>query len=174
MNRWLAWIVAMRAVAKKDWGDAHPENAAPRHVPVLGWSSDKAAGLSLQSVHEDFQTGFAVVVAQAMPAYYLHVDDAVFWSTKAEDGLCTQLVETAASSLRNIGFTVTDVQHSSEAKKAIGFALEQEPSKLVLTRERMAALYGSLCRLVEIDMVDTVILRSVLAIWIWAATLRRE
>ena len=130
MNRWLAWIAAMRAVAKKDWGDAHPENAAPRHVPVLGWSSDKAAGLSLQSVNEHFQTGLAVVVAQAMPAYYLHVDDAVFWSTKAEDGLCNQLVETAASSLRNIGFTVTDVQHSSEAKKANGFVLEQEPSKL--------------------------------------------
>ena len=123
---------------------------------------------------EHFQTGLAVVVAQAMPAYYLHVDDAVFWSTKAEDGLCNQLVETAASSLRNIGFTVTDVQHSSEAKKAIGFVLEQEPSKLVLTRERMAALYGSLCWLVEIDMVDTVVLRSVLGVWIWAATLGRE
>ena len=94
-------------------------------------------------------------------------------STTRGSSLSDQMVDCAAEALRQIGFTVDDVQYSHEARRAVGFCLENH-KRLVLPRNKLNLLYSSISWLMEAPWVDTVILKSIMGVWIWAATLRRE
>ena len=80
LNRWLAWVTSVRALAKRDWGAAHPDNGNPQHVQVLGWSNAEHDGVSLQSLNENFTSGKPLVMSRPAPGHYVHVDDEGFWS----------------------------------------------------------------------------------------------
>jgi hypothetical protein len=78
----------------------------------------------------------------------------------------------AADALEQVGFLVPN--RGTNAQKTVGFNLHSHPSRFMLPEKKMALLAQPLEWITEVSKVDTVFLKSLMGIWVWAATLARE
>ena len=129
-------------------------------------------------LNEAFSRGTMVSVGKQRVAAYLHVDDGVFASAQSVPREKVQpradaVMEEAAESLEELGFSVKDRFPSAVGQKIVGYQWEACPPELGLDARREALLAGALDYLLRGAKVDVDLLRAVTGVWIWAALLNR-
>ena len=172
--RWFAWLMAATALEWQKFGKETSQKARAMRSTRWAWSSFKSQTGSISSMNEKFINKEPTWVETSIPAVYMHVDDGVVYSIKNSSPSANELMHTMANGLEDIGFEVKDRQESEIAKKAVGFELHKNPCRLKLPNEKAALLQLTMQWLWETDVVDTALLKSVLGIWIWAASLCRN
>jgi len=174
MCNWLGWAALSQIRLAMDFGHRGMCLRVRPRRNLWGWDSSKDTDFSIAVLNEEFVDGKTAVTTTTKAAVYLHVDDGVFLADKNCTPSSQQLMETAAEALEAIGFLVPDRKPPQDTQKMLGFNLCQNPTRLEVPGEKVALITETLLWLALYPVVDTKLLRSVLGMWVWAATVRRE
>ena len=127
------------------------------------------AVLNEESVHGRYNS----IVGKQLGIYY-HVDDGVFLGEGAEKPLVNETMHKCANGLEEVGFSVSDRTEAHDVDKILGYSVQRRPARVFYPSEKGILLESALRHLVGLAWVDTGVLRSILAIWVWGALLRRD
>jgi len=174
MNQWIAWGCLSWVRLHEDYGST---GAWLRSLPsrnLWSWNGSSKEQLSMAVLNENFIEGSMATISQHKSATYLHVDDGVFLTHPKAAPASAELMNTAADALVDIGFKVTDRRPPTPVQKMLGFHLCQHPARLEVPILKVRLIADTMLWLANHWMADTRLIRSVLGMWIWAASLRRE
>ena len=114
------------------------------------------------------ETGKHMLLNPKQLAAYLHVDDAIFMTTRNADPSCNEVMEAVANAMEEVGFLVPEQTTSDKMEKVVGYAPTGKSFKLPL--KKLAALNEMAnCRRLDVNL-----LRVVTGIRMHGAQLRRD
>jgi len=129
-------------------------------------------------MNEELERSRQLLLDGSTEAFYLHVDDGLCLKAQnggADVGAGSEvMMNSIADFLETAGFVVPDRKAKTDPIAALGFAIERYPARVRLPERKLALLDEALGVLERAYAVDVDVVGTVLGIWTWAATVRRE
>ena len=141
----------------------------------FSWSAGtQPSEVGLTFLNEAFIRGSRALVSPKHLVFYLHADDGVCFgkppAPKSSSCLCGEMAETIAEAWEEMGFLVPERSLRRPTAKALGFEWEEDPGLCHPPWAKAAMLQLSFEWQLERSWVCTGILKSLVGIWIWMAS----
>ena len=140
----------------------HPQDLTDQELPAVAF------------LNEDLEHRKNTAIVGKQLGFYLHVDDGVFMGPMKQSAAVDSSMQSSADELETLGFVVADRRSVGQARRVIGYNVEQSPARVSLPSEKQAGLMCALRLILCRRRVHTDILATVVGVWIFGAALRRE
>jgi len=171
---WFAWLMVGQMLLWQKYGREVSRKLAAMRSTRWKWTALQDQGCQIASMNANFGNKEPTWIRPGKPAVYVHVDDGVVFATKKGQPSADKVMHTMADGLEELGFEVSDRVEAEQSRKAIGFQFAKGPDRLCLPGDKAVLLQLTIEWLLEAPIVDTALLKSVVGIWIWAASLARN